>query len=311
MAEGSIVFTMELFITKMPHHFTTKDGADIGYFMVGNKRRPTLILHNGLSCNTISLLHIIKNFKSDFHILYIAHRGHMGSSLGSLQNEQLKIDVLVRDTRFLMDHLKIKKAIHLGFSMGVQVCFEFYKFYPERCLAFVVMGGTAGKVFQGRPGGQIVESLLLPFLKKTIKQYEKQINTAWKDSGFFDTLGWAFNYIGEDGKRMSKRELKYFFKHFTYFNPEAFLAYGKSLTEQDAHYVLPDIEIPTIIFGGGHDMFVPLSFQENLHQQIPDSELIVFPDGSHLFPIAYKNEICEALVKFFTKQKFLKRKIRK
>lgn len=295
---------MEKYVTRLPEHFRAPDGARIGYFTRGNKSNPAIFLHNGLACNPIIFKHVIDRFQDRFFFIYMADRGHMDSTPGSLSLDDLNVGVLAEDTRLLMEHLGVKRAIQLGFSMGVAVTFEFYRRYPKMCTGFIVMGGTAGKITEDRPGGKFFETALLPFIEQTLNRFEVQIQTAWQKSNFFDNLGTAFRYVREDGPRLNPREVRLLFRHFAHIDPRTYLAYGNSLTEQDARTVLPEIKLATLIFGGGRDMFVPLSIQRKLHDSIADSTLVIFEQGSHLFPLSYAPEITDALEEFFEQHDF-------
>ena len=48
---------------------------------------------------------------------------------------------------------------------------------------------------------------------------------------------------------------------------------------------LNQISVPTLITVGENDMCLPPSFSRELADGIPNSELIIFPGGSHLFGI--------------------------
>jgi pimeloyl-ACP methyl ester carboxylesterase len=60
--------------------------------------------------------------------------------------------------------------------------------------------------------------------------------------------------------------------------------------------VLPTIEVPVLILGGLRDHFTPPSVQHRMHDLIPTSEMVLFPDGGHLLPVEEAAGITDALV---------------
>jgi pimeloyl-ACP methyl ester carboxylesterase len=63
--------------------------------------------------------------------------------------------------------------------------------------------------------------------------------------------------------------------------PEAFLAQTDAVLGHDASDVLGDIEAPTLVTFGAHDLVTSTRFAEPLIQGISDSEVVVFEDLSH------------------------------
>jgi pimeloyl-ACP methyl ester carboxylesterase len=62
--------------------------------------------------------------------------------------------------------------------------------------------------------------------------------------------------------------------------------------------VLPTIEVPVLILGGERDHFTPPFVQHRMHELIPDSEIVMFPEGGHLLPVEEADGIAAALVDF-------------
>jgi pimeloyl-ACP methyl ester carboxylesterase len=66
--------------------------------------------------------------------------------------------------------------------------------------------------------------------------------------------------------------------------------------------VLPTIEVPVLILGGLRDHFTPPSVQHRMHDLIPTSEMVLFPNGGHLLPVEEAAGITEALVAWLDRQ---------
>jgi pimeloyl-ACP methyl ester carboxylesterase len=59
--------------------------------------------------------------------------------------------------------------------------------------------------------------------------------------------------------------------------------------------LLPAMDVPVLILAGERDHFTPPSVQHRMHELIPDSELVFFPEGGHLLPVEAAAGISDAL----------------
>jgi pimeloyl-ACP methyl ester carboxylesterase len=66
--------------------------------------------------------------------------------------------------------------------------------------------------------------------------------------------------------------------------------------------VLPTIEVPVLILGGERDHFTPPSVQHRMHELIPGSELVLYPNGGHLLPVEEAEAIARDLVGFLARR---------
>ena len=53
-----------------------------------------------------------------------------------------------------------------------------------------------------------------------------------------------------------------------------------------------------LILGGERDHFTPPSVQHRMHDLLPNSDLVLFPEGGHLLPVEEADGIAEAIVQF-------------
>ncbi len=65
--------------------------------------------------------------------------------------------------------------------------------------------------------------------------------------------------------------------------------------------VLPTIAVPVLILGGERDHFTPPTVQYRMHESIPDSELVMFPDGGHR-PVEEADGIAVALADWLVRR---------
>jgi pimeloyl-ACP methyl ester carboxylesterase len=62
--------------------------------------------------------------------------------------------------------------------------------------------------------------------------------------------------------------------------------------------ILPTIKVPVLILGGLRDHFTPPSVQHRMHDLMPDSEMVLFPEGGHLLPVEEAEGITQAMTEW-------------
>jgi pimeloyl-ACP methyl ester carboxylesterase len=115
------------------------NGVKIVYATRG-KGEPVVLLHGWLASAGLNweLPGISTALAKDFHIIEMDARGHGLSD--KPKKEELYGEELVDDVARLLDHLKIKKAHIVGYSMGGIIAGKFVVKYPDRVRS-VTLGG--------------------------------------------------------------------------------------------------------------------------------------------------------------------------
>ncbi len=137
------------------------NGVRICYSDVGNPKGEPVFLVHGFAVNGTlqwAMPGIVKALGDDYRLIVIDNRGH-GKSGRPRGDGQYGME-MVRDLARLMDHLNIKKADFVGYSMGAFLTHKFASTYPERVKS-IVLGG-AGWLREGpatEAMDQISESL--------------------------------------------------------------------------------------------------------------------------------------------------------
>jgi pimeloyl-ACP methyl ester carboxylesterase len=123
------------------------NGVKIAYFVQG-KGEPVVLIHGWLSSAGINwaLPGTSDLLARDFQVIALDVRGH------GLSDKPMKEDTygpeLVEDVVRLLDHLKIKKAHIVGYSMGGIIAARFIARHPDR-----VLSGTLGGMGWLQQGG--------------------------------------------------------------------------------------------------------------------------------------------------------------
>lgn len=121
-------------------HFFDSSGVKIRYIMAG-KGEPVVLIH-GFGANAeFHFVPLIKDLSRDHLVVALDLRGHGKSDKpheASQYGTQWTADVIR-----LMDHLKIKRAHIMGYSLGGMITVKLLTEHPERFLS-AILGGSGG-----------------------------------------------------------------------------------------------------------------------------------------------------------------------
>lgn len=149
--KGSLVFRFEylafllvmfaLVGAKGEDQFFDSNGVRIRYVVEG-KGAPVVLIH-GMTLDVESQWDeagIRKALATNYQVIAFDLRGH-GKSGKPHEASAYGVE-MVEDVRRLLDHLHIKKAHVVGYSLGGTIALKFVTMYPERCLSVVIGEGA-------------------------------------------------------------------------------------------------------------------------------------------------------------------------
>ncbi len=118
-------------------HFARLDGARIHYVNYG-KGSDALVLIHGWTCNLDNWRDQIPDFAKRNRVIAIDLPGH-----GQSDKPQItySMDLFARAVDAVMRDAKVKRAVLVGHSMGTPIARQFYRKYPEKTLAIVIVDG--------------------------------------------------------------------------------------------------------------------------------------------------------------------------
>ncbi len=187
------------------------------------------------------------------------------------------VQIYAKDMLGVMDHLKIKKAIIGGMSMGGPVVLEMYREAPGRFRGLILIDSTtspASPVEQGEwPGfGKLAEqkgtAAMVPLLMPNMLTAE----TRAADMPLVQFLG-----------RIVKRG-----------SVKAAVGGGKTLaTRPDSRST--KIGVPVLILEGMDDPLYPVEMAKKMHQDIKGSHLAIIPGAAHA-AIIEKPQACDQAI---------------
>jgi pimeloyl-ACP methyl ester carboxylesterase len=270
---------IELYIKykKEVEHYEQKRGKYIQthnvlmhYLTWGKTTGVPLVWVHGTYSNAYELLEIVDSLsKFGFYVLAIDYYGH---GFTPIPNKEVSIYHVADDIKFLLDKLKIQKAVLGGWSRGGSIATAFYDAYPSSVLGLILEDGGS-VAWDVNNHNKSIDSLT----KETKAYYANK-----KDFTFLtetDAYWWIYKNWGLEGKTGLKLKKEIFTSiarikvdssNRWAINPGAEKLTGENNAEQD----LANINQPFAaksLFGASTHLLYPKVIYRNL-----DVPMIIF-----------------------------------
>jgi len=240
---------------------------------------PVLVVHGALGGFDQGLMVADGVIGSGFQVISISRFGHLRSPLPPNASFTLQADAYA----CLLDALGIQQAAVFGISAGANTSIRFAARYPERVSALVLLSPAApGKVRRSAPPRAIFEALMRnDFLYWASITYLRP----WMQSVIGVPKGFVLSPELEAEVKsvlaqtlpVSERADAFIFEMYS---PEWGAEFYESVSDSSP-YPLGGIKTPVLVINALDD---PLSIPENVRdmlEKIPNSRLIIVPDGGH------------------------------
>jgi pimeloyl-ACP methyl ester carboxylesterase len=263
---------------RLDRRLIADDGTSIAYGAVGSG--PALMLTNGLTTDTTFWKYVGELWSRHYTVIGWDLPGH-GRSAAAQSPRTAAVDTLPRLMRGILDALSIERALHVGWSTGCQVVLEMYRQYPERCAAIALLFGPAGHVLNTTqlplPGtwfAPVVRALPARAFDLMCRGVSRALAVP-----AIIPLGRKLNLIGA---HTDDRDVREVLAHIGMVDPNTLREMLLSLQAHSAHALLPNVQVPLLIFAGDRDPFAPSAqVGMRMHYAAPDSQLVRLPEGTH------------------------------
>lgn len=241
-----------------------------------------LIMIPGFASGAWGWFRQIEELSKDFQLITFDPRG-----IGKSKNDFTKIPSMktfVEDVLEVLDELKIERANVLGASFGGFVAQEFALSFPDRLDKLILSCTTAGGVDHVKPDIEILRSFS-PDPTLTIgERIRKFIRPAF-------TKEFNERHADEVEKVCRLRETNS-------VADEIYFAQLQAAFTFDTGKRLDEIKNETLVVTGDRDDVVPMQNSENLAKKLPNAELKVIENGSHLIFIENADEFNKIVSQF-------------
>lgn len=279
------------------------DGSLLAYRVEGRVegRSPPLLLTNGLTTSNFFWSYLHRRWVANHMVINWDLKGH-GRSAPARTPEAASITALADDLLRVLDASGQRKAILVGFSMGCQISLEAYRRAPERVAALVLLLGPAGRVFDNALGpiGKLlhlgIENMSPRVFNFSLRSMQRVVA-----SPIAYRLGRGLRLLGPAA---SRADVQRFIDHFVRdIDPATLSAMALAAQAHSAEDLLPQIRVPTLVVAGDSDVFAPgPRVGVQLHRQIPASELLRLPYGTHTSLFEHHAEIGAAIDEFLARR---------
>jgi 3-oxoadipate enol-lactonase len=224
-----------------------------------------VICINGNGVSRILYRHFVPEASKNFRVIVYELRGTGESEAFGSPGKTFTIKDHAEDLAAIMDALGIKKAAIVALAMGAFISMQFAALFPKRVGAMVVYCTSArieGKTRQGLPKwAEIVE----------------------KEGNFDSLIDEAMVRWFTDSFKKTHPEVINLYRKMYAENPAmGYAANCRGIVEYDIVDQLHKIECPTLVIAGESDTSTPVKDSELIVSKIPNSELVIVKDASHI-----------------------------
>jgi pimeloyl-ACP methyl ester carboxylesterase len=132
------------------------DGVEIAFVDKG-RGDPILLIHgfaSNHSVNWVSTGWLRTLEEAGYRVIMLDNRGH-GQSQKLYSASDYSAPIMAEDARRLLDHLGVKRAAVMGYSMGARISTFLAIHHPER-VSHLVLAGLAERLVLGVPGAEAI-----------------------------------------------------------------------------------------------------------------------------------------------------------
>lgn len=253
---------------------------DVELFYIKEGNGEPLVLISGLG-SKMSWDFQIPFFKEKMMVISLHNRG-VGKS--SRPNYPYTMDMFVDDIKNLLEHLNIKKKIHLcGISMGGMIVQNYTLKYPNSVKSLALCATAA-----------IHNPNALIEAQELMQNFSPEQKFKTRVAALFSR---PFKKILRQDKALYKKLEKEFMEDPTTL--QDYINQGAAIRGHDTTNDLDKIKQPTLILVGDDDRIIPtLEHSRLLHDKIPNSKLEIIANTGHGFITEKAEEVNNLLWNF-------------
>ncbi len=237
---------------------------NINYLDYGKNSNITLVLLHGWGQNIEMMLPIAKYFQTQYRLIVIDLPGFGRSDVPS---KVLSIEDYADLINELLTEISAKNIVLIGHSFGGQIALFYSSKYNVKKLVLLA------SPFRPHKGKKTFKSRIFKLIKKTpiLKNHLEYFKTKFGSTDYRNARGVMRDIL------VKKVNL-------------------------DMSSCVKNIKIPTLIVWGDMDKEVPLSDANYLHQNISNSELIIYKGATHYAYLEHLEELCLEISKFIERK---------
>ncbi|MBK8253841.1 MAG: alpha/beta hydrolase [Polyangiaceae bacterium] len=276
----------------------SQDGTEVAYEVLGRGEK-AVVLANGLGGRLYAWEDLIVDLWSDYKIITWDYRGLFDSVCDT---RKLAVAHHADDLESIFAAEGVKKAVLVGWSMGVQVSLQFAGNNLDKVAGLVLINGTYGHALS--TGFQPLFSV--PFLPKRLHSFIEFFRGHPELLDYVVRLARVASLptaavFGITAGPMVLRHEKLFRQYFDDVLGPSFPNYLRLFQELDAHsayHMLPDIHAPALIVSGALDPLTPAYQSREMARRLPNVEHLKLLRAGH-FALMERPDVVVPAVRAF------------
>ena len=262
---------------------TTDDGVKIYYEKFGQGEK-TLIWVHGLMDSHASFKEYCGSLGERYSVVVYDQRAHGASDS---PDDGYNNSRLAKDLKNLIDHLKLKNIVLIGYSLGVHVVFDYIEQFGEDGIDQFILSCMSPRLVND---GQWNLGLATGLGYKEVLDLLGIINGHYKEYCAQGIVTYA-------GPEEMKPIMKEFYTAGSQLSSSAMLRLNLGLVTVDYRPTLEKITKPTLVLAGDKDIY-SIACHENTRAKVKDGYLTIIPNGTHFVIMEYPEMYTKAIAQF-------------
>ena len=276
-----------------------RDGAPIYYRVVGERGGLIpVVLTDGIGCDGYIWKYLEPALAERHLVVHWHYRGH-GRTPVPRDRQRVSMSDMADDLESVMDATELERAAFAGHSMGVQVSLEAYRRHRARSAGLVLICGAYGNPLRTL-GGHNVGEALLPYAAFAINHAPNFVHSVYRKIVPTELAFALAARLEINPNLVAMEDFMPYLEHLSQVDLGLFLEILSHAARHTTREVLPTVEVPTLIVAGEKDGMTPASLSEEMNRQIPGSQLLVVPDGSHTAPLERPQLVTDTIANFLS-----------
>lgn len=249
---------------------------------------PVVVLCAGYVCSDNFWVYLAPELEKRARVLIWNYRGAGVSGMPrepgfwsrGLTADDFAVENYAKDLKTILDHEGIDDVVLLGHSMGVQVCLEAYRLFPERVRAIVSITGPYASPI--RTFYNFAHSArLFSVARLAFSAFPRPAHRLWRRL-FQTSLPHALaRRAGAIGELCRAEDMAPYYEHMAELDPVIMMRMAEAMHRHSAEDLLRKIKAPTLVVVGDKDNFTPPWLGRVMASRIPVAEQLVVPGGTH------------------------------
>jgi len=177
------------------------------------------------------------------------------------------------------------------------VILEFYRMYPERVLGLIPICGSYGYPLDTFHDNKTLKTLF-PFLYPVFVLFPEPLEVLWKRIIPTKFSLWIAKHTEINGRLIDNKDFMPYFEHISKMSLRLFAKMLDHASQHTCEDILHKIDVPVLIVAAPKDTFTPMWLSEKMKKEIPGSEMLLVPEGTHTAPIEMPELVCLRIEKW-------------